>query len=63
VVVLYDFIWFYMVILFLAHIFNDMFIFAARCGDAMQARPMSSFGVRLSVCSCVCHVRTFCQNE
>ena len=27
--------------------------------DAMQARPMSSCGV----CPCVCHVRTFCQNE
>jgi len=31
--------------------------------DAMQARPMSLCGVRLSVSPCVCHVRTFCQNE
>jgi len=35
--------------------------------DAMQARPMSSCGVclsvRPSVCLCVCHVRGSCQNE
>jgi len=31
--------------------------------DAMQARPMSSCGVCVSVCLCVCHVRELCQNE
>jgi len=31
--------------------------------DAMQARPMSTCGVCLSVCLCVCHVREFCQKE
>ena len=31
--------------------------------DAMQARPMPSCGVRLSVRLSVCHVRVFCRNE
>ena len=31
--------------------------------DAMQAWPMSSCSVCLSVCVCVRHVRRLCQNE